>query len=178
MYKILLIVCAMALAVWYFCFHNNKLSHHLDKTPSLDLRTFFDGDLEGWGMFFDHMGRQKSTFHITLKGTWRDNKGKLDEWFTFDDGRALTRSWDLEFKDHALFTGTASDVPGGAMGTQMGNAANIHYVIKVPYKDSTIDLQMDDWMYGIDEKTVMNRTKMYKWGFPVGEMVLLIRKKN
>ena len=178
MKKIILIVCALALSIWYFCCHTNKLSHHANKTPTIDLRKFFDGDLEGWGMFFDHMGRQKSTFHITLKGTWHDNKGKLDEYFTFDDGRKLERSWDLEFKDNTLFTGTASDVPGGASGSQIGNAANIHYMIKVPYKDSTIELKMDDWMYGIDESTVLNRTKMYKFGFPVGEMVLFIRKKD
>lgn len=178
MYKVLLIICSIAIVAWYLFCNTNKLSYHADKTPNLNLRKFFDGNLEGWGMFFDYMGRQKSTFHITLKGVWVDNKGKLDEWFEFDDGKKLERSWDLEFKDHELFTGVAMDVPGGAIGRQIGNAANIHYTIRVPYKDSTIELKMDDWMYALDENTVMNRTKMYKWGLPVGEMVLLIRKTS
>jgi hypothetical protein len=178
MYKILLALCTIALTIWYLCFHTNKLSHHIDKTPALDLRKFFDGNLEGWGMFFDYMGRQKNTFHITLKGTWNQNNGKLDEWFEFDDGHKLERSWNIEFKDNNLFRGTASDVPGKANGSQAGNAANIHYKINVPYRDSTIELKMDDWMYGIDDNTVMNRTKMYKWGFQIGEMILLLRKKN
>lgn len=179
MKKIIFIICIALAAGWYFFSNGNckKLSSHADKHPQLDLRKFFDGDLEGRGMFFDYKGNQKSTFVVTLKGTWTGERGVLEEWFTFDDGRKLERKWDLEFANNK-FTGEASDVPGGAKGVQLGNAANSDYVLRVPYNHSTIDLKMDDWMYMIDNHTILNRASMYKFGFKVGEMVLFISKKS
>ena len=178
MKKIIFIICAALALGWYFLSNCSckELSIHTGKQPQLDLRKFFDGELEGWGMLFDYKGRQKSTFTVTLKGSWNDEKGTLEEWFIFDDGHKLERKWDLEFANNKLI-GSASDVPGGAIGDQTGNAFHGDYVLRVPYNHSTIDLKMDDWIYMIDGQTILNRTSMYKFGFKVGEMVLVIRKK-
>ena len=42
---------------------------------------------------------------------------------------------------------------------------------------STMALNLDDWMYLIDEDNMINRTKMYKFGIPVGEITLYIGKR-
>jgi hypothetical protein len=36
---------------------------------------------------------------------------------------------------------------------------------------------MDDWMYLITPDTLINETSMTKWGFNVGEIVLVIQKQ-
>jgi hypothetical protein len=51
------------------------------------------------------------------------------------------------------------------------------YLLRVPYGDGTIDVRMDDWMYLITPDTLINETTMTKWGFDVGELVLVIHKK-
>jgi hypothetical protein len=38
-------------------------------------------------------------------------------------------------------------------------------------------MDMDDWMYLIDERTLLNRTTMSKFGFPLGEVTLSFRKR-
>jgi hypothetical protein len=53
----------------------------------------------------------------------------------------------------------------------------MRYVLRVPYSGRTIDVDMDDWMWRIDEKTVLNRTEMTKFGFRVGEVTLSFRKR-
>ena len=39
------------------------------------------------------------------------------------------------------------------------------------------EMDMDDWMYMIDEQTVLNRTTMTKFGFRVGDVTLSFRKR-
>lgn len=37
---------------------------------------------------------------------------------------------------------------------------------------------MDDWMYLVTEDTLINRTRMSKWGLGVGEVILTIHRLN
>lgn len=158
-------------------FSHNSLSAYKDRNPKVDLKSFFNGDLEGWGGFFDHSGSQIRSFSLRLKGTWiNDKEGILEEWFEFDDGKKTERKWDVTFIDDAIFVGKAADVIGQAHGAQMGNAVNAHYTLRVPFKGGTKDFVMDDWMYQITPGVILNRVKMKKFGFPVGELVLMMKK--
>ena len=40
-----------------------------------------------------------------------------------------------------------------------------------------MNLNMDDWMYLVDDDTIINRTSMNKFGLEVGEIVLIMKKK-
>lgn len=40
----------------------------------------------------------------------------------------------------------------------------------------TLDVTMDDWMHLITPDTLINQTEMKKWGFTVGEVVLVIQR--
>jgi hypothetical protein len=156
---------------------SQKIEEYEAVTPKMDIREYLSGESEAWGVLFDLNGKQDSHFHVTMKGTWKGNEGKLEEHFVFGDGRKDERIWTIMVSDDHNFTATAHDVVGKAIGTQRGNAVNMQYVLRVPREGSTIDLDMDDWMYRIDDKTVLNRTKMRKYGIQVGELMLLFRKK-
>ena len=160
-------------------FSHKSIGSYKDRTPKLDVRTFFDGDIEGWGAIFDHSGTQTRSFTLQLKGTWQNDKqGILQEWFELDDGKKLERKWDITISDNTLFVGTAADVIGLAHGFQMGNAINMHYTLRIPYKKgSTMNFTMDDWLYEVSPGVILNRARMKKFGFPVGELVLMMKKK-
>jgi len=158
--------------------NNNSIDYYANKKPKVDLRSFFHGDVEGWGALFDYQGRQIRSFHVSIKGDWDKNNGKLKEWFVFDDGEKTERVWELNFTDDTAFVGRANDVIGEAKGSQNGNAANLHYVLNVPYKGSSINLNMDDWMYLAEDNILLNRTSMKKFGFKVGELFIFMRKKQ
>ena len=176
MKKIKLLIVSILCFVFSGC-SNNTLDYYGDKTRKLDLRTFFDGDVEGSGSLFDFQGRQTRSFKVTLKGTWDGDVGILEEWFVFDDGEKTQRKWKIVFSDKFKFTGSAEDVIGEATGRVNGNAFNLNYVLNIPYKGSTMNLSMDDWMYLVDEDTIINRTSMNKFGLEVGEIVLIMKKK-
>jgi len=146
-------------------------------TPKLDIRDYLNGPLEAWGILYDMSGKADLQFHVTMTGKWVGNKGTLEEHFVYSDGRKDSRIWTVEFADDHHFTATAHDVEGKAVGTQHGNAVNMKYVLNaVRSSGDTITLTMDDWMYLLDKKTLINRTKMKKFGLTVGELVITFHK--
>jgi len=146
--------------------------------PAMDIRNYFNGPVEAWGVLYNFSGKQDLRFHATLEGSWEGNKGTLKEKFTYSDGRIDERTWIITMIDDNNFTATASDVIGTAKGTQHGNTVNMIYMLDVKRSGGgTIKLSMDDWMYLVDEKTIINRIKMKKFGLGVGELVVTMRKK-
>lgn len=145
--------------------------------PKLDLRQYLQGEFEAWGVLIDYTGKADRHFHVTMQARWDGNKGTLTEHFVYSDGRTDDRVWTLVFEDDHNFTGTAPDVVGVAKGQQYGNAMNARYVLRAK-RDSgdTIDLSMDDWMYLVSDKVLINRTKMKKLGLTVGELIITFRK--
>jgi len=70
-----------------------------------------------------------------------------------------------------------NDVEGVAKGTTAGNVLNWEYQLEVEMDGEPLVLTLDDWLYLVDENNMINRTNMYKWGIPVGEITLYIGKK-
>ena len=139
---------------------NNSIDYYVDKKEKVDFKTFFAGNVEGWGSLFDYQGRQTRSFWVKIKGTFQEDTGILEEWFEFDDGEKSQRTWNVTFANDRTFVGRAHDVIDDAKGVQKGNAINLNYTLRVPYGDSTIDLSMDDWMYQLEGNTILNRTSM------------------
>lgn len=144
--------------------------------PRLDLAEYFDGTIDGWGMFQDRSGKVVRRFHVRIDARWNGNTGTLDEHFEFADGATQNRVWTLT-RDGDRYTGTAGDVVGTASGLAAGNAFNLRYVLALPVDGKVWYVDMDDWMYRVDDATLLNRTTMSKFGFRVGEVTLAFRKR-
>jgi hypothetical protein len=107
---------------------------------------------------------------------WEDNKGVLTEHFTYNDGTKFKRVWNLII-DGMKIKGTAHDVVGEANGEVVGNALHWVYDVDLEIGASTYRVKFDDWIYLIDDKTILNQSYVSKFGFDLGEVVLSIRKK-
>jgi hypothetical protein len=115
--------------------------------------------------------------YVEMTCTWAGDVGTFDEQFTNSDGTKETRVWTIR-KNGNRYTGTAADVVGEAKGETGGNAFRWTYVLDAK-KDGggTIHLDMDDWMWLLDAKTVMNRTTFSKYGITFGEVSFFFRKR-
>ena len=147
-------------------------------TPVLDMREFFDGSLTAHGMLQNRSGLMTRRFTASIEASWSGNEGTLVEHFIFDDGEEQDRTWTLQLGEDGVITGTAGDVVGTAEGVTAGSVLNWQYQLLVPYGDSTIQVNLDDWLYLIDENTLLNRTTLTKFGFRVGELTLVISKDS
>ena len=156
---------------------SQALDDYAGGQPELDLREYLDGTLTASGIFFDRAGRAKLRFVVDMEGSWQGESGTLAEQFRYSDGRTDERVWTLRFQGDERFTGTANDVVGEASGMQTGNAAKMTYRLRIPREDNEIVVSMEDWFYLQDDGTLINRTKMRKFGFTVGELVIAFRKQ-
>ena len=146
------------------------------ETPKLDLATYFNGKVDGWGMVQDRSGKVLRRMYVELDCKWNGNEGVLDESFQWSDGKTEKRVWKIR-KDGDRYIGTAEDVVGEAKGEAAGNALRWNYVLALPVDGSIYNMDMDDWMWMIDAKTMANRTTMSKLGVRVAEISIFFRKR-
>lgn len=153
------------------------LTDYSDRKPVLTPQQFFNGELSARGVVKDFSGEVIRTFDADISAHWTDQGiGTLDEEFRFNDGEVQTRTWTLTPQEQG-YRATAGDVVEPGVMTWSGNAIHMNYVLRVPYDDGTLDVRMDDWMYAVTDDTVINETRMSKWGVKVGELVLVIQRE-
>ncbi len=145
--------------------------------PVLDLHQYFNGELVAHGLFTDRAGKVARRFVVQLTGSWNGKEGTLDERFTYSDGKTERRVWHLTDEGGGRYTGRADDVVGVAEGRVAGNALNWHYTLALPVDGKTYEVQFDDWMYLMDERVMLNKAAMSKFGFGLGEVTLSFTKK-
>ncbi len=165
----------LAIAALAGCASTDVAEYRTEK-PAFDLARYFNGSIDGWGMFQDRSGKVVRRFTVRIDARWDGNSGTLDEHFEYADGEKQNRVWKL-VKTGDRYVGTAGDVVGSGLGTSAGNAFNLKYVLALPVDGRIWHMDMDDWMIMIDEQTVLNRTTMSKFGFRVGEVTLSFRKR-
>lgn len=155
---------------------NITVNDYANNTPTLDPKEFFVGDLTAKGVVKNRSGKVIRHFTATIKASWQNNTGTLDEKFIFNDGEIQYRKWTLTPTQAHQFNATAGDVIGTGHGNFAGNAINLNYVLAVKYNTSTINVSVNDWMWRVDEKTVLNESTLSKLGFKVGSVQLVIIK--
>ena len=146
------------------------------ETPVLDLKTYFDGDLVAHGIFTDRSGKVARRFVVQMTGSWNGNQGTLDERFTYSDGKTERRVWRLTDEGGGRWSGRADDVVGVAQGVAAGNALNWRYTLSLPVDGKVYEVQFDDWMYLMDERVMLNKAVMSKFGVRLGEVTLSFYK--
>jgi hypothetical protein len=159
------------------CASDPKPSDYIAEKPQLDLRDYFNGELVAHGLFTDRSGKVVRRFTVLMKCSWQGDQGVLDEDFTYSDGKKERRIWRLTRLADGRYTGTADDVKGQASGQVAGNAFQWKYTLNLPVDGTVYEVQFDDWMYLMDERVMLNKAVMSKFGFRLGEVTLAFYKK-
>ena len=145
--------------------------------PLLDLKQYFNGEVLAHGLFTDRSGKVVRRFVVQLTGTWTGNAGTLDERFSYSDGKTERRVWRITDEGGGRYTGRADDVVGVAEGRAAGNSLNWRYTLALPVNGKVYEVQFDDWMYLVDDRVMLNKAAMSKFGFALGEVTLSFTKK-
>ena len=149
---------------------------YAQETPRLELRNYFSGPLTAHGLFTDRAGKVVRRFTVKMTGTWRGNEGVLEEDFSYSDGKQERRIWRVTDLGNGRYSGRADDVVGVAIGQAAGNALNWRYTLALPVDGRVWEVQFDDWMYAMDERVVLNKAVMSKFGVTLGEVTLAFSK--
>ena len=154
-----------------------EVTEYAAEKPTLDLRSYFNGRVDGYGLFTERGGQVVRRFTVVMDCRWQGDEGVLDEDFTYSDGTKQRRIWRITKLPDGRYTGRADDVVGEATGQARGNALRWNYTLALPVDGRTWHVQMDDWMYLVNDEVLLNRTEMSKFGIRLGEVTLSFRKR-
>lgn len=153
-----------------------QVQDYAQEQPALDLKQYFNGPMQAHGIFTDRSGKVVKRFVVDMQASWQGNQGTLDERFTYSDGTKQTRIWYLTDHGNGRYTGRADDVVGEAEGQTAGNAFRWAYTMALPVDGRVWHVQFDDWMYLMDQRTMLNKAVMSKFGIRLGEVTLSFTK--
>lgn len=153
-----------------------SVEDYANNKPRLVAEQFFNGQLMAHGVVKDRSGKVMRYFSASIDASWRDGIGTLDERFVFDDGERQNRVWTLKPTGDNNYIATAGDVIGDGKMKIAGNSLFLDYVLRIPYDGDTLDLRIDDRMYLVSDRVLLNESIMTKFGFEVGRIMLVIEK--
>jgi hypothetical protein len=156
-------------------FHTQKPADFA-KGPAFDMRQHLNGPILCEGVIYGPLGRVSSRFVANMLGTWNGNTGTLAETFRYDTGVVQERCWTLRVDDAGTIMADAADLVGTGTGTQHGPAVQMRYRIKLDDAAGGHELNVIDWMYLMENGTIMNRSQFRKFGLPVAELIATLRK--
>jgi Protein of unknown function (DUF3833) len=154
-----------------------QVSDYASDKPVLDLRRYFNGTLDAYGVFTDRSGKVIKRFTVVMRCSWNGEEGVLDEDFIYSDGTTQKRIWRLTHLGNGRYTGRADDVVGTALGQTAGNSFRWGYTLALPVDGTVWNVEFDDWMYLMDERVMLNKATMSKFGIRLGEVTLSFVKR-
>ncbi|MCG9729894.1 DUF3833 domain-containing protein [Shewanella sp. Isolate13] len=173
--KIKRIFAALGLLLLAAC-SSSDINDYAGTKPNLDLKQFFDGKLTAHGTVQDYSGKVIRRFTVDMQASWQGNQGEIKEWFVYDDGEKQIRIWNITELGGGKYTGTANDILGEAQGQAVGMALRWEYQMMLPVDDTEYQVTFDDWMFLVDENTIINRSDINKFGITMAEVTLVISK--
>lgn len=169
------LAAAFVLAMTVAC-SSVDVAHYQSVEPKFDLFEFFSGDLKASGIVRTRSGKVTRYFNADIRAYIKDDVLYLDEVFEFNDGEVDKRLWEISRVADNRFRGVANDIVGEAEGASSGNALRWAYSMVLTVNGRNIQVDFDDWIFQTSEDTLINVTDIKKWGFKVGEVVLVISK--
>ena len=154
------------------------VERYRSERPVLDLETYFNGTIDAWGVYQARSGEVQRRFRVVIAARWSGDTGVLDEAFTWSDGSRSRRVWTLTRQADGSYRGRADDVVGEAVGRIAGNALHWRYALALPVDGRVVNVDFEDWMFLMDERVMLNRATMSKWGVRLGEVTLSFVKRG
>ena len=150
-------------------------SDYADHGPQFDIRERLNGPITCEGIIYGPLGRVTSRFTAQFDVSWQGNVGRMVEVFHYDSGNVQNREWTLALGNDGSIRAEAPDLVGVGQGQQMGSAVLLNYRIRLSDEAGGHVLDTTDWMYLMQNGSIMNRSQFRKFGFKVAELVATMR---
>ncbi|WP_106205789.1 DUF3833 domain-containing protein [Aliiruegeria haliotis] len=176
----LLIILLLAITVLtarslLLSFRAQRPADYAATSPEFDIRQVLSGPIISEGLIYGPSGRMTNSFVARMHGEWRGDSGTLSEDFTYSNGNSMQRKWFLTMGPDNTFTATADDIEGEGYGVISGATVMMRYRIRLPEAAGGHVLNVTDWLYLMEDGTIMNRSEMRKFGIKVAELIATMR---
>ena len=177
---VLLVLLVIALAAisarsLLLSFRAQRPSDYAATAPHFDLRQVLNGPIDSEGLIYGPNGRMTNSFVADMYGEWEGESGTLSEEFVYSNGNRMSRKWFLTLGPDNSFTATADDIEGTGTGVVSGSTVMMRYRIRLPEEAGGHVLNVTDWLYLMEDGSIMNRSEMRKFGIKVAELIATMR---
>jgi hypothetical protein len=139
--------------------------------PAFDPIAFFDGHTHSWGVIEGRSGAPTEQIITDSRGEKEGNdKLRLIQHLSFQDGTTQERDWTLWRSGVDRFDATANDMVGSAKGATTGNIFHWQWILARSPGNGLMDVTMNQWMYRLQDGSVLIRTTISKFGVIVAEV--------
>jgi hypothetical protein len=153
-------------------------SRYRDQSPAFDLFSFFDGDVQAWGIVQNREGEVVQRFTVDIRGAAVGNTLTLDESFVYGLGEGvMKRVWTISKAADGSYSGTAGDILGRAIGESYGNAFRWAYTMDLPVGEQIYRVKFEDWIFALDDQRIINRSYIQKFGLDVAEVTIYMQRR-
>lgn len=149
---------------------------YLEKAPKVNVKDFFDGDLEGFAIIQDANGKIENSFIVKVDGKWEENKGTVRHNYIYNGGKKDSRTWLITVNDPENYTAIGHDFIAPGQGRQFGNASQVIYTLTYPYKDKKEKIDFEDNLYLVDENSAIIISEMKLNKNLVGKSIISLKK--
>jgi Protein of unknown function (DUF3833) len=145
--------------------------------PAFTLEGFFTGRTVGRGAFVSAIAGVNRPMVVKTRGRWDGKTLTLREDFVFADGEKDVKTWRFTRLSPGIYEGVREDVVGKAVVRQVGNTVQLTYSADVKSKDGSVTrLDFADTIAPIDQRRVLNKATVSKFGIPIGEISLIFER--
>lgn len=128
---------------------------YLEGGVKMDVKKFFDGDIDAFAIKQDSTGKIVGSITAEINGRWKDNKGVIQQDFTYNDGKKDSRTWLITANQDGTFSAVGHDVTNSAKGKQVGNAAQSIYSLMLDSKTAQEEFTFEERMYLVNEESMI-----------------------
>jgi hypothetical protein len=157
-------------------FRGQRPADYAGSGPRFDMRKHLNGPILCEGVIYGPTGRVTSRFVAEMEGRWDGNSGTLEETFRYDSGSVQKRCWNLRLGPDGTIRAEAADVVGVGEGRSEGPGVMMRYRLRLDEAAGGHVLNVTDWMYLMENGTIMNRSQFTKFGITVAELVATMRR--
>ncbi|NOD96729.1 DUF3833 family protein [Ruegeria sp. HKCCD6228] len=172
---LLVLLTAVFIRARLLSFRAQSPSDYSGTGPDFSLKKHLNGEILSEGLIYGPNGKMSNSFVARMSGEWQGNSGTLTEYFTYSNGKQMTRKWYLTLGTGNTFTAMADDIVGEGQGIISGSTVKLTYRIILPDDAGGHTLDVTDWMYLTETGVIMNRSEMRKFGVKVAELIATMR---
>ncbi len=144
--------------------------------PYFDFYYFFSGKIDAFGnMILFYPKKRIKNLKISFIGKLKKNFLFLNERYKDNDG-LIYRHWKFKKISKNTFYGYEKDLVGKALINIKKNHLIMNYKYKINYKGFSFLVKVNDCMFLIDTNTLLNKTRISKFGFLLAESLLIYKK--
>ena len=151
---------------------------YLEKSTKIDIKNFFNGDLEGFAIVQDAQGKIDSSYTAKINGKWEEGRGNVQYNYSFNNGKKDSRTWLITINDQSSYSAIGHDFLETGQGRNQGNSSVVNYSLGTIVKDKKQRVDYEDQLYLVDEKSAIIISTMRQGSSVVGKAIISLKKIN